>query len=128
MPKIDTVIGKTARLSGDLEFCGALHVDGRICGDVRAHEGADSTLSVGEHGCIEGVVEVGNLILDGTVTGPVRAPGRVVLGPQARVYGDVYYGVIEMTLGAKMMGRLVPLAALAASASQSSEVLLTTGL
>ncbi len=88
---------------------------------------SDSTLSVGEYGCIEGAVEVGNLILDGTVTGPVRAPGHVVLGPRARVHGDVYYGVIEISLGAEIMGKLVPLAALAGAASQSSEVLLTTG-
>lgn len=109
MAKIDTVIGRAARLSGDLEFSGSLHVDGRIRGDVRALPGADSTLSVGEHGCIEGAVEVANLMLDGIISGPVQARGRVVLGARARVHGDVYYGVIEMTLGAEILGRLVPL-------------------
>ena len=127
MPKIDTVIGRGAQLSGGLEFSGCLHVDGRIWGDVRAAAGADSTLSVGEHGCIEGAVEVGNLILDGTVTGPIHAPGRVVLGARARVRGDVYYGHIEMTLGAEIIGRLVRLTGQAEAASQSSEALLTPG-
>jgi cytoskeletal protein CcmA (bactofilin family) len=106
--KIDTLIGKTAHVKGDFEFSGGLHLDGRISGDVRADPSSDSTLSVSEGGCIEGAVSVANVILDGTVTGPIHARGRVVLGPRARVHGDVYYGVIEMTLGAEIMGKLIP--------------------
>jgi len=106
--KIETLIGKTAHLKGDLEFSGGLHLDGRISGDVRADPSSDSTLSVSEHGRIEGAVNVANVILDGTVTGPIHARGRVVLGASACVDGDVYYGVIEMTLGAEIMGKLVP--------------------
>ena len=34
----------------------------------------------------------------------------MVLGATARVEGNVYYGVIEMTLGAQIMGKLVRLA------------------
>jgi cytoskeletal protein CcmA (bactofilin family) len=109
--KIDTLIGKTAHLRGDFEFSGGLHLDGRISGDVRADPSSDSTLSVSEDGCIEGAVSVANVILEGTVKGPIHARGRVVLGPRARVHGDVYYGVIEMTLGAEIMGRLQPLPA-----------------
>jgi cytoskeletal protein CcmA (bactofilin family) len=109
MSKIDTVIGTTAHLKGDLEFSGDLHLDGRVSGDVRADRSSDSTLSVSERACIEGAVEVMNVILDGTVVGPIYARGRVVLGPAARVYGDVHYGVIEMTLGAEIKGRLVRL-------------------
>ena len=105
--KVDTLIGKAAHLKGDFEFAGGLHLEGRISGDVRADPSLDSTLSVSEGGRIDGAVNVTNVILDGTVTGPIHASGRVVLGPRARVHGDVYYGVIEMTLGAEIMGRLV---------------------
>jgi cytoskeletal protein CcmA (bactofilin family) len=126
MARIDTVIGKSAQLTGGLDFSGGLHVDGRIRGGVRATPGTDSTLTVGEEGCIEGAVEVGNLLLDGTVSGPVYARGRVVLGARARVFGDVYYGVIEMTLGAEIMGRLVPLSGEPAT-TQVPEALLTAG-
>ena len=108
--KIDTLIGPTASVAGGVEFAGGLHLDGRIAGDVRAPLSSDSTLSVSEHGVIEGAVEVANLILEGTVKGPIHARGRVVLGPKSRVYGDVCYGVIEMTLGAEIMGKLAPVA------------------
>ena len=107
--RIDTLVGRTGHVKGDLEFSGGLHVDGRISGDVRAEPDSDSTLSVSEQGRIEGAVDVANVILDGTVTGPIHARGRVVIGARARVHGDLYYGVIEMTLGAEIMGRLVRL-------------------
>jgi cytoskeletal protein CcmA (bactofilin family) len=94
-----------------MAFAGGLHVDGHIAGNVSAQLSSDSTLSVSEHGCIDGAVEVPNVILDGTVRGHIHARGRVVLGPKSRVEGDVYYGVIEMTLGAEIMGRLQPLPA-----------------
>jgi len=109
MHKIDTLIGPTARVAGDVEFSGGLHLDGQIAGDVRASPSSDSTLSVSERGVIEGAVEVANVILEGTVKGPIHARGRVVLGPKSRVQGDVYYGVIEMTLGAEIMGKLAPI-------------------
>lgn len=109
--KIDTLIGTAARLQGDIVFAGGLHVDGHIAGNVSADPSSDSTLSVSEHGRIDGAVEVPNVILEGTVKGQIHARGRVVLGPKSRVEGDVYYGVIEMTLGAEIMGRLLPLPA-----------------
>ena len=49
-------------------------------------------------------------MLNGTVNGDIVAPGRVVLGATARVQGNVYYGVIEMTLGAQIMGKLTRIA------------------
>jgi cytoskeletal protein CcmA (bactofilin family) len=96
--RIDTLIGRGTRLRGELEFIGGLHVDGEHAGDLRGGEGSmPSTLWVGE-------------------PGRVRGSDRVVLGAKARVTGDVTYGVIEMTLGARVDGRLIPLSATAATA------------
>ena len=114
-PHIDTLIGKGVRVQGDIEFLGGMHLDGAIAGNVRSDPAPDSTLSVSEIGSIEGTVEVPNVILQGQVRGDIRAAARVVLGPTARVEGDVYYGVIEMTLGAQITGKLVRLAPPAAA-------------
>jgi cytoskeletal protein CcmA (bactofilin family) len=104
--RIDTLIGKASRVHGDLEFAGGLHLDGSIAGNVRAEPVGGSSLSISETGSIEGNVEAGNVMLNGTVRGDIVARERVVLGATARVQGNVYYGVIEMTLGAQIMGKL----------------------
>ncbi len=104
--RIDTLIGPASRVRGDLEFAGGLHLDGSVAGNVRADPGATSNLSVSETGSIDGNVEASNVMLNGSVRGDIVARERVVLGATARVQGNVYYGVIEMTLGAQIMGKL----------------------
>ena len=106
--RIDTLVGKSAQVQGDVEFAGGLHLDGRIAGNVRSDD-ATATLSVSETGSIEGSVDVPNVMLNGTVTGDIFARVRVVLGANARVQGNVHYGIIEMTLGAEIKGKLMPL-------------------
>jgi cytoskeletal protein CcmA (bactofilin family) len=108
-PKIDTLIGKAAHVHGDVDFKGGLHLDGHIAGAVRSDEAPDSSLSVSESGSVEGAVRVPNVLLNGTVKGDIHARERIVLGATARVEGDVYYGIIEMTLGAQIVGKLVRL-------------------
>ncbi|HEY3785528.1 MAG TPA: polymer-forming cytoskeletal protein [Steroidobacteraceae bacterium] len=105
-PRIDTLIDKASHVYGDLVFAGGLHLDGTISGNVRADPNEGSSLSVSETGAIEGTVAVSNVMLNGTVKGDIVASDRVVLGSTARVQGSVYYGVIEMTLGAQIMGKL----------------------
>lgn len=119
---IGTLIGKSAHLEGDLLFEGGLHVDGHIVGAVRALGPQESTVTVSETGSIEGAVQVANVMLEGTVKGDIHASGRVELGPTARVEGNVYYGVIEMTLGAQIIGRLVRLAPQAPAGAPAAKV------
>jgi cytoskeletal protein CcmA (bactofilin family) len=108
-PRIDTLIGKAARVHGDVEFQGGLHLDGQVRGSVRSDDARDSSLSVSESGAIEGDVQVPNVVLNGRVKGDIHATERVVLGATAQVEGNVYYGIIEMTLGAQIIGKLVRL-------------------
>ena len=105
---IDTLIGRSARVQGDIEFAGGLHVDGCVTGNVRVVSGGTASLSVSEHGVIDGSVEAPQVVLNGTVNGDIVARDRVVLGAKAKVRGNVSYGVIEMALGAEITGRLIP--------------------
>jgi cytoskeletal protein CcmA (bactofilin family) len=106
--RIDTLIGRSARVNGDIEFTGGLHIDGSVAGNVRALAEKDSSLSVSEHGTVEGSVEAPQVVLNGRVNGDIAASERLVLGAKARVQGNIYYGVIEMALGAEISGKLVP--------------------
>jgi cytoskeletal protein CcmA (bactofilin family) len=53
-------------------------------------------------------VEAQQVVIHGAVKGDVHGHERVVLGATARITGDVHYGAIEMTLGARVDGKLVP--------------------
>jgi cytoskeletal protein CcmA (bactofilin family) len=106
--RIDTLIGRSASVQGDVDFAGGLHVDGRILGNVRAQPGTPAALSVSEHGVIEGSVSAAHVVLNGLVNGDITASERVALGAKARVRGNVSYGVIEMALGAEISGKLIP--------------------
>jgi cytoskeletal protein CcmA (bactofilin family) len=106
--RIDTLIGRSARIQGDVEFSGGLHIDGQVSGNVRVVPGGGASVSVSEHGVIDGSVEAPHVVLNGTVNGDIIATERVVLGAKARVRGNVSYGDIEMALGAEITGRLIP--------------------
>jgi len=105
---IDTLIGRSASVHGDIEFAGGLHVDGRVTGNVRLADGATASLSVSEHGVIDGSVAATTVVVNGTVNGDIWAAESVALGARARVRGNVSYGVIEMAMGAEISGKLVP--------------------
>jgi cytoskeletal protein CcmA (bactofilin family) len=105
--RIDTLIGSGTRIIGDVQFSGGFHVDGHIKGNVDAPPDSGATLSVSDGGVIEGSVAVPNVILNGTVKGDILAHDRVELGATARVTGSVYYGLIEMEMGAEINGKLI---------------------
>ena len=108
--QIDSLIGKGARIEGNVFFSGGLRVDGEICGKVIA-ESAPSTLVLSEHGVINGHVEVTYLVANGNIKGPVRAREFLELQPKGRIEGDVEYGMIEIQQGAVIEGRLLRLSA-----------------
>jgi cytoskeletal protein CcmA (bactofilin family) len=120
LARIDTLIGRSAQVQGDIDFAGGLHLDGRVAGNVRADAASGSTLSVSEHGVIEGSVDVPNVMLNGAVKGDIRARDKLVLGAKARVLGNVQYGVIEMALGAEILGKLMPGAGSGAGAATAA--------
>ncbi len=105
--RVDILVGASARINGDVDFSGGLHVDGQVRGDVRAYGSEESTLSLGEHGSIEGNVVATHAVLNGAVRGDIRVAEKVVLGPTARITGTVYYKLIESAAGAEINGLLV---------------------
>ena len=120
--QIDTLIGRSASIEGDIEFAGGLHIDGHVSGSVRGRAGAPAAISLSEHGVVDGSVEAAHLVLNGTVRGDIYGSERVVLGAKAKVQGNVHYGVIEMALGAEIQGKLVPRSDEELAAAPSAQV------
>jgi len=107
LQRIDTLVGAATRIIGDVQFSGGFHVDGCVKGNVDAPADSGSILSVSDGGVVEGSVAVPNVILNGTVKGDILAHERIELGATAKVTGNVYYGLIEMAIGAEINGKLV---------------------
>ena len=105
--KIDTLVGQNTEMHGDVLFNGGLHIDGLVKGNVIAPADSGSTLTLSDHGSIEGEVKVPNIILNGTVKGDVHAYERIELAAQARIEGNVFYNLLEMAMGAEVNGSLV---------------------
>ena len=105
--RIDSLIGGTTRIEGNVFFSGGLRVDGLIRGNVSALPDQPGTLVISEHARIDGEVHVAHLVVNGAISGPVHATETLELQSGSRVKGDVHYKSIEMHQGAVVDGRLV---------------------
>ena len=74
---VDALIGNQVVIRGDVEFSGGLYVEGRIHGKVIAAEGASgATLTVAEHGVIEGEIRAQVVVISGAWTAMYTPPRR----------------------------------------------------
>ncbi|MGF1548478.1 MAG: polymer-forming cytoskeletal protein [Thiotrichales bacterium] len=104
---VDTVIGKTTTIKGDLTFSGNLHIEGTVVGNLKADGDSESTLVLDEDGMIQGDVSVPNVIINGTVEGDIFSTNHAELLPKARIKGNFYYNLVEMAIGSEVNGNLV---------------------
>ena len=108
MTKVETLVGEGTCIDGDVTFNGGLHVDGTVRGNISAANGDSmALLVVGEHGRIEGEVNVPQVVISGSIMGDVRAAESVELAPNSQVTGNIYYTRIEMAMGAAVNGQLI---------------------
>lgn len=103
---IDSLIGASTRLDGNVVFHGGLRIDGHVRGDVLAAGDAPGMLVIGEHARVDGDIVAAHLIVSGIVEGSVTVSGVVELQPKARITGDVRYRSIEIRQGAVIEGLL----------------------
>ena len=103
---IDSLIGSTTRIEGDLHFKGGLRIDGHIRGNVIADTELLSMLVISEQAVIDGEVRAAHLVVNGVINGPVFSTELLELQPKAKISGDVHYKTLEMLSGALVSGKL----------------------
>ncbi len=103
---LDTLIGKSTQVKGDINFSGNMHLDGFVEGSIIAANEKD-TLVISESGSIKGTVKAGNLIVNGKIEGDITATGKIEVASQARIEGNIYYVSIEMEIGSQVNGQLI---------------------
>lgn len=103
---IDSLIGATTNIEGDVYFKGGLRIDGHVKGNVIAEAGSTSILVISEQAVIDGEVRAGHVVVNGVINGPVISTELIELQSKARISGDVHYKALEMMNGALVSGKL----------------------
>lgn len=96
--KLTGYLGPGATYTGDLVFEGRVHVDGRFEGTIRSED----LLEVGEHGHVEGDVDVAQALVAGHVHGLLRARERCTLLESAVVDGQILTPWLDVRAGAQL--------------------------
>lgn len=99
--EINTLLGRGAEFEGKLTFEGTVRIDGVLRGEVFT----DDVLIVGEGARLEAEIEVGEIIIQGSVTGNVRAKRSIEILAPGRVKGDLTTPSLQIDKGVIFEGR-----------------------
>ena len=88
-------------LTGEIDFKDMLRINGHISGKVTSRKG---TLIVDPSALVDGDIDVGAVVVSGTVNGDVIGHERVELGPAAVINGNIATKTLTMKPGAVFQG------------------------
>ena len=99
------VIGQGITMSGEIEHCDSLLVEGTI---EAALKGA-KMLEISESGTFYGTVEIDEAVISGRFEGDITVNGRLTLTEQGVITGSISYKELQIEAGAIIDGKLTPL-------------------
>src|SRR5580765_8890258 len=99
--EITTLLGRGATFEGKLTFEGTVRVDGRFKGEVFSED----TLVIGEGALVEAEIDVGEVIIQGTVVGNIKAKRSIEIHAPGRVKGDLHTPALVIDKGVMFEGR-----------------------
>src|SRR5258705_12855596 len=99
--EITTLLGRGAAFEGKLTFDGTVRIDGRFKGEVFS----DDTLVIGEGAHVEAEIDIGEVIVQGTVVGNIKAKRSIEIHAPGRVKGDLHTPTLQIDKGVLFEGR-----------------------
>src|SRR3954452_13368148 len=93
--EITTLLGRGAVFEGKLTFEGTVRIDGRFKGEVFT----DDVLVIGEGAIVEAQIDVGEVIIQGTVIGNVTTKRSIEIHSPGRVKGDLHTPTLQIDKG-----------------------------
>src|SRR2546430_17384682 len=94
--RIDSLIGVTTRIEGNIVFSGGLRIDRMVRGNVAALADQPGTLVVSADARIDGEVQAAHIVVNGAINGPVDATEAPEIQAGAAGKGGVDYKSIEI--------------------------------
>jgi cytoskeletal protein CcmA (bactofilin family) len=101
IPEISTLLGRGSEFEGKLTFEGTVRIDGTLKGEVFSED----VLIVGEGARVEAEIDIGEIIVQGTVVGNIRAKRGIEILAPGRVKGDVTTPSLQVDKGVIFEGR-----------------------
>jgi cytoskeletal protein CcmA (bactofilin family) len=98
-----SVLGQSLVFKGELEAEEDLMVDGRVEGLI-THRAQH--LTIGPHGDVRADIAANRVLVQGRVTGNIRATEAIVIEPSAHVTGNLFAPRIGLKEGAEFDGRV----------------------
>ncbi len=99
--EINTLLGRGSEFEGKLTFEGTVRVDGKLSGEIFS----DDVLVVGEGAEIHAEIDIGQIIIQGTVVGNIRAKRSVEIHAPGRIKGDITTPSLQIDKGVIFEGR-----------------------
>src|SRR6201986_5199198 len=99
--EITTLLGRGAQFEGKLTFEGTVRIDGRFKGEVFSED----TLVIGDGAQVEATIDVGEVIIQGTVVGNIIAKRSIEIHAPGRVKGDLHTPALQIDKGVIFEGR-----------------------
>ena len=99
--EISTLLGRGTAFEGKLTFEGTVRVDGKLKGEVFS----DDVLIIGEGATVEAEIDIGEIIIQGTVVGNIRARRSIEVLAPGRVKGDLHTPSLQIEKGVIFEGR-----------------------
>lgn len=105
--RFKTLIDSSTTIDGRMNFGNSVRIDGKVHGNLNVEPGSKGTIAVGLGAEVRGDINAYRVLVAGTVQGNIQAAERVELLSTARVSGDITYGSISISHGARVIGLLV---------------------
>ena len=113
-----SLLSRNVRIEGEIQGPENLHVEGYLKGAVSL----SGDIFIGNTGIVEADVEAKNIVIQGEVSGNVKAHKQLEIHPTGKLIGDCTAASIDIKEGAVFEGRsnMIKSAGTAAGASSSS--------
>jgi cytoskeletal protein CcmA (bactofilin family) len=98
-----SVLGKSVVFKGEFEADEDLLIDGRVEGKI-THRAEH--LTIGPHGDVRADIMAQRVLVQGRVTGNIRATDTIVIEPSAHVAGNLFAPRVGLKEGAEFDGRI----------------------
>ncbi len=99
--EINTLLGRGSEFEGKLTFEGTVRIDGKLSGEIFS----DDVLVVGEGAEVHAEIDIGEIIVQGTIIGNIRAKRAVEIHAPGKVRGDITTPSLQIDKGVIFEGR-----------------------